>query len=136
MHLSALWQRLCDRFRARPAPHPHARGAAAERAAARYLRRHGYRLLDHNLRVAGGEIDLLAVHDECLVIVEVRSYKATSGFRPRATLSADKQHRLRRMAQELHKRPRWRDRPVRIDLVEVQTDARDRAVAFDLLRGI
>jgi len=32
------------------------RGARAERAAARYLRRHGYRLLGRNLRVAGGEI--------------------------------------------------------------------------------
>ena len=136
MTLTELWRQLRALLLAAPAPHTSARGAGAERAAARYLQRHGYRVLERNLRVAGGEIDLLAAHGDWLVIVEVRSYKAPDGRRPRETLSPDKQRRLRRMADELHKRPLYRDRPVRIDLIEVQTDPRDRAVGFEIIKGI
>ncbi len=136
MTLAEVWQQLRERLLPSQAPHTSARGAAAERAAARYLRRQGYRILARNLRVAGGEIDLLATHNDWLVVVEVRSYKSQDGRRPRETLSPDKQRRLRRLTGELHKRPRWRDRPVRIDLVEVQTDARDRAVGFEIIKGL
>ena len=131
-----LWKNLQARILGGPQPHTRVRGQSAEAAATRYLRRQGYRLLERNLHVAGGEIDLLAVQDGWLVIVEVRSYKQQGGHPPRETLSADKQRRLRRMAQELHKRPLWRDKPVRIDLVEVATDARDRAVGFEIIKGI
>lgn len=112
------------------------RGARAERAAARYLRRHGYRLLGRNLRVAHGEIDLLAVHDGWLVIVEVRSYRRGEGRRPRETLSQDKQRRLRRLAEQVGKRSPWRHRPLRIDLVEVATDPQGKAVGFEVIQGI
>ncbi len=112
------------------------RGARAEQAAARYLRRHGYRLLGRNLRVAGGEIDLLAAHEGWLVIVEVRSYRRGEGRPPRESLSRDKQRRLRRLAEEVGKRPLWRNRPLRIDLVEVATDSQGRAEGFEVFRGI
>jgi putative endonuclease len=136
MTLADLWKRLLSRLAARRPAHLSARGHVAEAAATRHLRRRGYRILERNLRVAGGEIDALAVENGCLVIVEVRSYKQQGGYQPRATLSADKQRRLRRMAQELHKRPQWRDQPVRIDLVEVATDAHHRAVGFEIIKGI
>jgi putative endonuclease len=131
-----LWQLIRSRLLGASPPHNRARGGQAEHAALRHLRRHGYRILGRNLRVAGGEIDLLAVQDAWLVIVEVRSYQEQQGRRPREALSKDKQRRLRRLAEELHKRPLWRDRPVRIDLVEVQTDARHRAVGFEIIKGI
>jgi putative endonuclease len=136
MTLADRWNQLTARLSASRPAHLSARGHAAESAACRYLRRQGYRLLGRNLRVAGGELDALAVEDGCLVIVEMRSYAQESGFPPRGALSADKQRRLRRLAEELHKRPLWRDKPVRIDLVEVATDARHRAVGFEIIKGI
>lgn len=56
-------------------------GRRAERAAARFLRGLRYRLLAANVSDRDGELDLLAVDGETLVVVEVRS---TSSARPEA----------------------------------------------------
>ena len=48
-------------------------GQRSERAAAKYLRRLGYRILAANLADQRGEIDLLALDGETIVVVEVRS---------------------------------------------------------------
>jgi putative endonuclease len=48
-------------------------GARGERAAARYLRKRGYRILAMNFRVPGGEADIVAEKDELLVVVEVKT---------------------------------------------------------------
>ena len=56
-------------------------GRRSERAAAKYLRGLGYRLLAANVSDRDGELDLLALDGETLVIVEVRS---TSSERPDA----------------------------------------------------
>jgi len=48
-------------------------GQRSERAAARYLRKLGYRVLAANVADRGGEIDLLALDGRTLVVVEVRS---------------------------------------------------------------
>jgi putative endonuclease len=69
-------------------------GQRSERAAARYLRRQGFRLLGRNWHDAGGEIDLLALDGECLVVVEVRS-SATRSFDELAkTVNLEKQRRI------------------------------------------
>jgi putative endonuclease len=56
-------------------------GRRSERAAAKFLRGLGYRLLAANVADRDGELDLLALDGETLVIVEVRS---TSSDRPDA----------------------------------------------------
>lgn len=56
-------------------------GRRSERAAAKYLRGLGYRLLAANVSDRDGELDLLALDGSTLVIVEVRS---TSSDRPDA----------------------------------------------------
>jgi putative endonuclease len=48
-------------------------GRRSERAAARFLRLLRYRVLAANVSDSGGELDLLAVDDQTLVVVEVRS---------------------------------------------------------------
>ncbi len=56
-------------------------GRRSERAAARYLRKLGYRLLAANVSDSQGELDLIALDGETLVVVEVRS---TASDRPDA----------------------------------------------------
>ena len=48
-------------------------GRRSERAAARYLRKLGYRVIASNVLDAAGEIDLIAIDGETMVVVEVRS---------------------------------------------------------------
>ena len=51
------------------------KGKKAEDAACRYLKRHGYEILDRNRRLARGELDVVAVKEELLVFVEVKAHK-------------------------------------------------------------
>ncbi len=47
-------------------------GKKGESFASLILELKGYRILSRNLRIAGGEIDILAVKDECLYVFEVK----------------------------------------------------------------
>jgi putative endonuclease len=48
-------------------------GRLAEKAAARHLKRLGYRVLERNVRLAQGEIDIVASHEGAICLVEVRA---------------------------------------------------------------
>jgi putative endonuclease len=48
-------------------------GRRGERAAARFLRKRGLRILERNVRARRGEIDIVAAEGDTLVFVEVKS---------------------------------------------------------------
>ncbi len=54
-------------------------GRRGERAAEKYLRRNGYRIVARNFRAAGAEIDLVAMDGETLVFVEVKTRRSRDG---------------------------------------------------------
>ncbi len=73
-----------------------ARGRAGEDAAATLLEAHGYRIVGRNVRLPGGEIDIVARDGDVVVFVEVKA-RASASFgsavravdrRKRATLRA------------------------------------------------
>jgi putative endonuclease len=70
------------------------RGAEAEAIAARYLSRHGLRILTQNYRVRGGEIDLVCRDGAMLVFVEVRLRTNTAYGGAAASITFSKQQRL------------------------------------------
>jgi len=111
-------------------------GARAEVAAARYLKRQGYRILERNLRTRLGEIDIVATDDDWLVVVEVRSRHEDSPVRPRETLTRQKRSKLRALTEQLRKRHRLVDKPVRVDLVEVTISQRGKVKSCQLLPGL
>jgi putative endonuclease len=96
-----------------------------EHAAARHMKRNGYRILARNLRLAHGEIDLLCEEPKsrCVVLVEVKArLKQEDDPRridPEANITAAKKAKLRSLASALMKREQYRDRPVRIDVIAV-----------------
>jgi len=47
-------------------------GQSAENLAEQMLQKKGYRILERNVRVGGGELDLIAQHHETLVFIEVK----------------------------------------------------------------
>jgi putative endonuclease len=49
-----------------------AKGRQAEERAARFLRRRGYEILDRNVRLGRGEIDIIARHGDIIAFVEVK----------------------------------------------------------------
>lgn len=73
-------------------------GRRGERAAARFLKRRGYRVLKRNWRCPAGEIDLVCSEGEVLVFVEVKSRSTSEYLPPEAALSPKKRRKLERLA--------------------------------------
>ncbi len=73
-------------------------GAAAEEAAARFLEAQGLKVLARNVRVPGGEIDIIALQGEVLVFCEVR-WRACSDYGGAlASIDGRKRARMHRAA--------------------------------------
>jgi putative endonuclease len=108
-------------------------GASAERRAARALDAAGLRVVEQNVRLPGGELDLVCRDGEAWVFVEVKARRPGWDDAPRAAVSWAKQRRLVRLAQHYLKWRGLRDVRCRFDVVEV-TVARD-AVTVRHLRN-
>lgn len=95
-------------------------GRRGERAAARHLKAKGYRVVGRNVRLARGEVDLIALDPDgrTVVIVEVKT-RRDGTIAPELSVTAAKERRLIALTDELIARHRWHDRPVRIDVVSV-----------------
>ena len=124
--LSAAGRRLRRAF-----PTADALGRRGEREAVRRLRAEGYRVLARRLRTTGGEVDVVALDGETLVLVEVKA--TASGRTARDRVDARKRRRLAAARAALARDPRLRDRPWRLDVVEVSV--RDGRATSRLLRG-
>ena len=73
-------------------------GKSGEQAAAEYLESSGLRILDRNWRCATGEIDIVAVDRQTLVVAEVKARTSTRYGTPIEAVSRAKRARLRRLA--------------------------------------
>jgi putative endonuclease len=107
-------------------------GRRGERAARHALVKAGYRILGRNVRTPGGEIDLLALDGETLVLVEVKA-TARAGFNPADRVDRAKRRRLCAAKAWLARRRGFAGRPFRFDVVAVTAEGRALRVA--LLRG-
>jgi len=104
------------------AVNPTARMALGERGekfAARYLRRHGYKILIRRFKGRGGQIDLVCRHKDWLVFVEVKTRKGEEYGAPSESVKREKQTHASKTALDYlrlldHPQVRWR-----FDIVEV-----------------
>jgi putative endonuclease len=94
-------------------------GNAGERAAARYLRRLGYRILARRYRTPLGELDLIARDNDCIVFVEVKTRRSQGAGQPFEAVDARKQAQLTRLALAFLKRYGWLERRARFDVVSI-----------------
>jgi putative endonuclease len=102
-------------------PSARERGAAAERLAAEYLEACGILVLARNLRCRSGEIDLVCLDAGVLAIVEVRQRAGMDFGGALGSVTPRKQGRILRATRYfLQRRPQWRCRAMRFDVVGVQ----------------
>jgi putative endonuclease len=98
-------------------------GHRGERAAARYLRRAGYRVVARGLRTTHGELDLVAVETavsgRSVVFVEVKTRTTHDAGHPVEAVTPDKQRRLTRAAVAFLKRHGLLEYRSRFDVVAV-----------------
>lgn len=48
-------------------------GNRGEEIAAEYLKAHGFDIIERNFRIRGGEIDIIAIKDNTLIFIEVKT---------------------------------------------------------------
>ncbi len=75
-------------------------GAEAEKTAAAYLRRRGYKILRMNYHTRRGEIDIICMIDNMLVFVEVKSASKKTDWDPVYRIDAKKQQRMKHAAND------------------------------------
>lgn len=95
-------------------------GRRSERAAAKFLRKQGCRILAANWDDRKGEIDLLALDGRTIVVVEVRSTEATDLPTVAATVDAGKQRRLTDATVRFLQSKRLLGTTVRFDVLAVR----------------
>ncbi len=93
-----------------------ARGRRAEDAAAEYLQTIGWRVLARNWRDRRGELDIVAVDGDSLVIVEVRSRSSARFGTAAESVDARKRARLVATGGRCVHQLEWKG-PWRIDVV-------------------
>jgi len=120
-------------------------GRRGERAAERYLRRRGYRILARNVTYRQGEVDLVAREKATgtVCFVEVRSRRLaeneTAVVEPEATVTQRKRRRITSAAKTFLAERRATGEAVRFDVITVRfaddgrrrTDVRHYPGAFD-----
>ncbi|MFO8014271.1 MAG: YraN family protein [Phycisphaerae bacterium] len=101
-------------------------GRRGERAAERYLKRHGYRILARNVTYRQGEVDLVAREKASgtVCFVEVRSRRLGKNedavVEPEATVTQRKRRRITSAAKTFLARRRARGEAVRFDVIAVR----------------
>lgn len=127
------WRRVVRSwFTRRPAPRrgeDAGLGNKGERVAARFLRKAGYRVVQRNVRVRVGEIDLvcLAPDRRTMVFVEVKARRLDDGrpyVPPEEAVTSHKQRKLLQTAGVIARQQKWLDRPLRIDVIAVELPAK------------
>ncbi|MCA9225649.1 MAG: YraN family protein [Planctomycetales bacterium] len=108
------WRRWLGRRR-----QPLTLGQRGEMAAARYLRRLGYKIIARGQRSRGGELDIIAVDGRTVVFVEVKTRTSDVAGQPLDAITADKQRRLTRAALTYMKRHDLLECSCRFDVVSV-----------------
>jgi uncharacterized protein (TIGR00252 family) len=101
-----------------------AKGKSFEEAAAKYLEQKGYRVLERNYHIRGGEIDLIASSSSILVFAEVKMRSSEKFGRPEEAVGRVKQQRIVKAAADYLTRNRLSNKDIRFDVIAV-TPARD-----------
>ncbi|MHA3775390.1 YraN family protein [Verrucomicrobiota bacterium sgz303538] len=120
------YARHCFRWAERPSDPRHRLGWEGERAAARFLRRNGYKILYRNFRApGGGEVDIVCrdKNTATLVFVEVKTRTSTDFGSPGSAVDTAKQRLIARGATAWLRMLDREDIPFRFDIVEVVPDA-------------
>ncbi|CCF83810.1 YraN family protein [Nitrolancea hollandica] len=99
-------------------------GNAGERYAERLLTRDGWRILDRQWRGSKGEIDLVALDGEILVLVEVKTRRGARMGTAEDAVTPAKAARLIALGDEyVATHPTYADHYWRIDLVAITLDS-------------
>ena len=101
-------------------------GNFGERAAAKFLRKKGYKILKTNYSLPGYEIDIIAENRDTLAFVEVKTRSTSSSIEPRpaSSVTPEKQRKII-SAAAYFLAARKNEKHVSLDVVEVYIEKKE-----------
>lgn len=96
-------------------------GNLGEDEAAKYLEKKGYKIVERNLELPFGEIDILAKEKKTIVIVEVKTVRGSGFGLAQELVRFKKQKKLILLASALEQK--FPKSTIRIDVIGVQISA-------------
>ncbi|MDE5909483.1 MAG: YraN family protein [Lachnospiraceae bacterium] len=95
-------------------------GRRYEDEAAAYLEKNGFIILERNFRCRQGEVDLVGLHENCLVFVEVKYRKNASAGMPEEAVGPAKQLKICQVSDYYRlMHPHREGRQIRYDVIAV-----------------
>ena len=95
-------------------------GRVGEKKAGEFLKKKGYKILETNYKTHVGEIDVIAMDDEQVVFVEVKTRTNDDFGSPSEAVNRKKQEKYYKVATEFLMREELSDRVCRFDVVEIE----------------
>ena len=102
-----------------PGPFRVALGERGERAAAGFLKEHGYEILEKNYKCKIGEIDVIARRQGRLAFVEIKTRTSAQFGTPQEAVDLRKQEKIFQVAQWYLKEKKLVKIPIAFDVVAV-----------------
>lgn len=111
-------------------------GHKGEDVACDYLKRQGYKILERNYRIRGGEIDIVAKEGETLVFIEVKTRWSHEYGPPSESMTPWKIKYLLKTARFYVQKIGWGDKEYRLDFVGVDFVSSKDNPKIELIKNI
>ena len=98
------------------------KGNLGEDLAVKYLKKHGYKIVERNYTCQFGELDIIAKHNGFYVFLEVKSRSSVNFGLPRYAVNIRKQQTIITCAKWWLARNNLMGSAVRFDVVEIVAD--------------
>lgn len=103
-------------------------GERGEDAAAAFLERAGITVVERNWRCSAGEIDIVALEDRTIVLVEVKTRRTVAKGSPEEAVTPAKRRRYAKLADAYLQSAGLTEVTVRFDVIALLVVAQDRAL--------
>jgi putative endonuclease len=110
-------------------------GILGEKLTCDFLGKNGYEIIETNYRCPDGEIDIIAIHGDTLVFLEVRTKRGDEFGTPEESIVPAKMEKLRTVAAHYGQNHDNLPYSWRIDMVAVHLDNNNRASRIDIIEN-
>lgn len=111
-------------------------GNQGESLACEYLKKQGYKILERNYRIRGGEIDIVARDKDYLVFVEVKTRSSHEFGLPVDAMTPWKIKFLLKTAQFYLLKINWGSKPYRLDFISIDFANNPEKPEIELIKNI
>lgn len=109
-------------------------GSYSEKLAQSFLTQHDYKILDCNFRNRLGEIDIICIKNNTLIVIEVKSRYSSQYGAPKESVTRSKQNTIIKITKSYMIYKHMYNINVRFDVIEVYLNNNDNSFIINHLK--